>query len=253
MDAEQLIRDKLKELARRSDQRQQYTFTDFLGMMELNILYEISGDLVPVSYGLYGGMDGCERLMARFGSESELGYSQDFPINCVRIAPAAKKFAEPLNHRDFLGALMNLGIVRGKLGDIMIYDNTGYVFCTEDMTEYILSSLTRIRHTDVRCEACSTLPEYVVPKWRAMSIQAASERVDAVIAKVYGLTRNASLELFAGKRVFINGRLLENNSYFLKEKDMVTVRKYGKFSYEGYSSLSKKGKKNIVVKVPEVL
>ena len=71
-------------------------------------------------YILFGGCDGTERNIARFGNSEELGYEEDFPIVCLEILPKSEKFAEPLCHRDFLGALMNLGIERKNIGDISV-------------------------------------------------------------------------------------------------------------------------------------
>lgn len=253
MEEKQLIKNRLEELAQNSYQREQYTFTDFLGLMELNVFHEICKGLSYVSYTMFGGFEECERQMIRFGNEEALGYVQDFPIACIKVSPRMKKYADTLGHRDFLGALMNLGISRAKVGDIMIHDNEGFIFCIDELTDYICSSLTCIKHTEVRCEVCDIIPAYIMPEWEETMIQAVSERVDAVIAKVYRLSRSDSLILFSQNRVFVNGKMLENNSYFLKENDIVTVRKFGKFSYEGQSGISKKGKKNIVVKMPKVL
>jgi len=55
------------------------------------------------------------------------------------------------------------------------------------------------------------------------------------------------LEQFRQKKVFVNGRLCENNSHVLKEGDTVTVRGYGKFVFDGGQGISKKGKINAEV------
>ena len=97
--------------------------------------------------------------MIRFGSPEELGYEEDFPIVTLKIAPKSEKFADKLTHRDFLGALMSLGIEREVLGDIVIRDNVGYLFAKEDIAEYIKDSLTEIKHTAVRINTADSLPE----------------------------------------------------------------------------------------------
>lgn len=80
-------------------------------------------------------------------------------------------------------------------------------------------------------------------------IQISSARTDALIAGVYHLSRTESNELFREQKVFINGRLCENNSRALKEGDQITVRGYGKFAYEGEKGISRKGKVNVRVLV----
>ena len=94
-----------------------------------------SGNLTLCHGNCLEGTEGCERQMLRFGSEETLGYEEAFPISCVVIRPSAPKFAEELTHRDFLGALMNLGIERDVLGDIIVRDAVGYVFCEDAMAD----------------------------------------------------------------------------------------------------------------------
>ena len=80
-------------------------------------------------------------------------------------------------------------------------------------------------------------------------IQVASERIDAVIAKVYNVSRSAAMEYFAQKKVFVNGRQTENTSLALKQDDVVTVRGYGRFKLAEIVGTSRKGKLNILVRL----
>ena len=105
---------RLKDLSKRSG----YAFTDFLDLEEQSVLE--SNKHVLGKYTLFGGCDGTERNIARFVDSEEPGYEEDFPIVCLEILPKSEKFAEPLCHRDFLGALMNLGIERKNIGDISV-------------------------------------------------------------------------------------------------------------------------------------
>ena len=72
----------------------------------------------------------------------------------------------------------------------------------------------------------------------------ASERIDAVVSRTYNLSRNGSVELFMAGNVYLNGRQCTENAVNLKAGDVVSVRGYGKFIFEGSSGLSKKGKIN---------
>lgn len=235
------IEKRLSELARKSDFNHIATFTGFMGMAEMSVFYEMEQELSYVPYKIWGGYEESERVVIRFGKEWE------FPITCIQISPLQKKFSEDLTHRDFLGALMNLGIERSTVGDILIEEKTGYVFCLNNMAEYMMENLNRIRHTSVQCSICEELPAITVKEPKQMMIQIASERLDGIVAKVYHMSRNESLELFRQQRVFCNGRICENNSKMIKAGDKITVRGYGKFAYEGSQGLSKKGKNNVRV------
>ena len=74
--------------------------------------YEIKKEISYVPFDVFGGTENCERLMIRFGSEELFGYEEPFPICCLLAEPLIEKFADNFTHRDFLGAIMNLGIER---------------------------------------------------------------------------------------------------------------------------------------------
>lgn len=247
MDNQELTKKRLRELAQKSYQNNQYTFTGFLNMAELSEFYEMEQELSYASYTIWGGSELCERVMIRFGSIQELGYEEEFPIACIQVKPLMAKFAEELTHRDFLGALMNLGIERSTLGDILLEENTGYIFCMENMADFIIENLSRVKHTSMLCCRTQETPKAGEKDWQEVIVQVSSERVDGMIARVYQLSRNDAVELFRQKRVFVNGRQCENNSLLLKPEDVISVRGYGKFIYSGSHGISKKGKINAIV------
>ena len=80
-----------------------------------------------------------------------------------------------------------------------------------------------------------------------VAVLTSSERIDGIIAKIYHLSRSQSIELFRSKKIYVNARLCENNSYQMKDKDVVSVRGYGKFVYNGVNNLTKKGKLSVNV------
>jgi RNA-binding protein YlmH len=249
-DEEALLLSRFIELGERST-KGRFVFTDFLGLAEQSVLTVALSELRGVKYTLFGGSVGTERVMARFGDEEELYYSEPFPISTVRIAPRSQKFANALTHRDFLGAMLNLGIERRCVGDIAIVDNVGYVFLKDDVASFVAESLTKVKHTDVTC-ALTTVDELPKDKlyrteWRR--IQLSSERIDAVVAKVFNLSRDDSQLLIKRALVFVNGRAVESASLTPKDNDVISVRGHGRFIYHGASSLSKKGKLNADVEL----
>lgn len=250
MNAEEtLFKKRLTELANKAYTNSQYLFTTFLSMSELDIYYQIEREISYVPVTLFGGTQDCERVMIRFGSEELCGYEEPFPITCIEIAPMIEKFGEILSHRDYLGALMNLGIERSTLGDIIIIEKTAFLFCTEKMASYILDNLDQVRHTHVRCKIAEHVPESTITKLERKNCLVSSARADSVIAKLYNMSRSQGVELFRAKKVFINGRLNENNSGMLKPGDRVSVRGYGKFIYQGTAYETKKGKLSVEVDV----
>ncbi len=238
-----LFQKRLIELSQRAYQRGVYVYTDFLDMNEQSQLGAKKSALYA-PFVLFGGADGCERRMARFG---ECAYEEEWPIACVHVRPAGEKFSEPLTHRDFLGALMHLGMERSMLGDVVVRENSAYVFCLAHMAPLIVQELERVRHTAVRCKIADALPEGALYTLEPLAVQAASERADGVIAKVYRLSREACAQLFAAQRVFVNAAHCSGGAHTLRSGDVVSVRGYGRFIYHGVVGASRKGKLKIRV------
>ena len=242
-----LLQKRFAELANRSYSQNMYTFTDFLSLPELDLFYQNEPQLKFAGVTVFGGTEEADRKIIRFGNPDELGYEEEFPIVCIVIEPYLEKFGELLNHRDYLGALMNLGIERENLGDIFIKGKTGYVFCLQRIAEYILESLTQVRHTHVKLRILETKEEFIQKEIEQIDVLTASERIDGVVSKIYNFSRSQSVEMFRGKKIYVNSRLCENNSYILKTSDVVSVRGCGKFVYNGVGYETKKGKLSVKI------
>ena len=248
-DDTRLLKKRLVELGKKSHGSGIFLFSDFLGLSEQAALAELKDELFGIKHELFGGCEGAERVMVRFGDVDEIGYEVPFPIVTLRIAPKSLKFAEPLTHRDFLGALMNLGIERDVLGDIVLFDSCAYLFVKEDMAPYVQSELTRVRRTDVTVSAVDEIPEGELYRTEHRKIQLSGERLDAVIAKTYNLSREEASRLFPKGLVFASGRCIESPSYTPKVGEKISVRGYGRLIYRGFESASRKGKLNVIVEV----
>ncbi len=242
-----LLKKHLLDLANQSYQNNMFTFTGFLSLHEQQLVEEIRKEIGSINVALYGGNMDCERVMARFGNPEELGYEEEFPICCVHVQPLMEKFADALTHRDFLGAVMNLGIDRSTVGDIFVQGKSAYIYCHKKMSAYLLEELVKVKHTSVRCQIIEDVKDLPVSEPVAKEVLVSSCRVDGVIAKVYNISRTSSLELFRTGRVYVNGKLVENNSYVLKEGDSITARGFGKFTYVKEVHVTKKDKLRILI------
>ncbi len=243
-----LFQKRIRELAARSYDKGIFTFTEFLDLAGQDLFYQMEQELRYAGITVYGE-EFLDRKVIRFGKAEELGYEEDFPISCICIEPVMEKFSENLSHRDYLGALMSLGIERANLGDILIKEKKAFIFCLDRIVPYLLEHITQIRHTNVKCSIVSEEIEYLRPQKERQAVLCPSERIDVVIAKLYHFSRSQSMELFRTKKIFINSRLCENNSYQLKKEDIISVRGYGKFQYQGISHETKKGKISVLIDV----
>lgn len=245
----QQVKKRLLELARRSYTQGVYTFTPFLGLSKQQAYHEIRDQLSYAGCGMDGGSPLCERKIIRFGDVENWGYVDDYPIACMKIEPLNFKFAERLTHRDFLGAIMNLGIERDMIGDIFVQEKEAYLFCLESIGSYLSEQLVQVRRTRVKCLICEIPAKLTTPSLEQVTLSVASPRIDGVIAKLYNMARSQSQELFGAGRIYINGRLTENPSTILKEDDVVTVRGYGRSVYRGEQGETRKGKRRVCVEI----
>jgi RNA-binding protein YlmH len=250
-DEEQLLYKRLIELANRAYKNNIYTFSDFLSLSQQEILYQAARDksFAPIKYDVFGGYENCERKMVRFGSEADFGYEVEYPIKCIKIEPLAKKFAKEYTHRDYLGSLMSLGIDRKKFGDIFVDGMEAYIYADESTADYLLENFVSVGRNSVKC-SFSELPEtYKKAALKEATIQVASPRADAIIARVYNLSRKDTIPYFTEKKVSVNGHIVENNDKILSEGDSVSVRGFGKFNILSEGGLSKKGKLNLNIEI----
>lgn len=242
------LRRRFEELADRADTRQCLVFSDFLNLAEQSILKETA---LPCPVCLWGGYAAAERKVAVFvfGTLDTETAADKAPFVLLKVAPAAQKFADTLRHRDFLGSILGLGLRREMLGDIVITDNCGYVFCMESVADFITDNLQKVRHTTVRCSQANTLPETLTAEPEAQSVIVASERLDALLAAVFRLSRSEAQKLIAAERVFLDSRVCTKAELSPKEGCIISARGFGRFRYGGMERETKKGKLRVIVQI----
>ena len=244
-----MLQKRFCELAERSFSQNIYTYTSFLSLPEQDLFHRMESELQYAGVTLYGGAQGCDRRMLRFGSSSRMGFEEEFPIRCIAAEPRQEKYSQELTHRDYLGALMNLGISRELLGDIFVKEKVGYFFCTERIAPFLVEELTRIRHTAVSCRILQEWADCLKKEVSIRKVGVAGERLDSILAKAYNLSRSQSQMLFSAGNIYVNGRLCENTGYRPKNMEEISVRGYGKFRYRGAEGLTKKGKLSVILEI----
>lgn len=248
MNENEILKGRLSDLAKRAYQQNIYTYSSFLSPSELVLLEELHDTISYIHAESFGGHALSERQVVGFGSETEFGYPGHFPIAVIKVMPLSKKFSETLNHRDFLGALMNLGIERNTLGDILIKEENAYIFCLESIAEYICTELTKVKHTNVRGEITNMDIPALKPTLVEEEFPVASLRLDGIIANLLKCSRKEALSFFAEKKVTLNGHITGRNSILLKKGDIFSIRGHGKFIFDGAGGNTRKGKIYVHIK-----
>ena len=165
---------------------------------------------------------------------------ENAPFSILEIRGKQKKFAEKLSHRDVLGAVMNLGISREQVGDILFQESASYLFLLRKMKDYVAENLSTIRHTAVQCkEVVET--EGMERREVEERIFVPSERLDAIVSAVFHLSRGNAQEYFQRELIYRDGITVKGSSS-LKGGEKISVRGLGKFRYIGVEKNTKKGR-----------
>lgn len=240
---ETLLAKRFLDLSRQARQKDIVVFSEFLNLNELNIFKQEIPDLYS-GYELSGGYEPSERQMIAFIPDA-LCYAWDYPISCLRIAPVNRKFAEPLTHRDVLGSLMNLGIERSKLGDILVNEDDIYVFCHEKIAGYLMDELTRIRHTVVKSEQIRPENLKIEPKKELLEGIITSNRLDSVIACICKISRSQASQWIKGGKIFLDNRETLQTTVECKPGTLISVRSVGRFRFLDSFGETRKGRLKI--------
>ena len=236
-----MLQKRLIELSKIAYQRDIVTYSDFLNLNELNILHTTPKQDLYARYETYGGYEFSERQMVAFLPDA-LCYEKNYPIAALKIEPLQKKFAETLSHRDYLGSILNLGIDRSKLGDILVEDEYAILFVHQSLKSFLFDELTRIRHTMIKLTEIEADDVSYQPKVKEICGTVPSLRLDSLLSLAFSSSRSKLVAYIENAKVFVNGKLITSNGFQIKEDDIVSVRGLGRFQFKESISQTKKGR-----------
>ncbi|MGE5458865.1 MAG: RNA-binding protein, partial [Methanobacterium sp.] len=203
---------------------------DFLDLRQQELARAVAVNEPSVAWLLEGGFTEAERKRLLVYPEWET--QPDPRIACLCIQH--KAFREiSLGHRDYLGAILNLGIKREKLGDIVVQSDRAFLFLDLDLSAYLCQQLNRVKNASVWAELID--PQEIVwntPEQQTIQRSLASLRLDAAVAAAYNLSR-AEVELAISRGyVKLNQLAAEKAAALVKAGDLVSVRGQGRFRLE---------------------
>lgn len=247
MNEQELCKKRLIDLSKQANRKGIVVFSDFLNLNELNIYHQCEKFFESKSES-FGGVEFAERQIVAFIPDA-LYYEWTYPISVLEIAPSYPKFAEKLGHRDILGSLMNLGVERSKIGDIILAEEKYYLICEESMASYFIDNLDKIRHTVVKLQEVDATNIQITQKFEEKDGIITSNRLDSMISCVYKFSRSQALEMLRAEKVFVNGLSIQNPSHRCKENDIISVRGFGRFVFMKECGETGKGRLKIKYKI----
>lgn len=202
--------------------------TDFLSPPELMEVQRMFSRLTEVHLLAWGGYPQAERQRVAIARA-------DLPLDVSQVEIAALDIAgnflfDPANHRDFLGAILGTGIVREKLGDILVSGERGaQAIVVPEMVDFLSLHLTQVRSVPVKTQAID-LAELKIrePKKKEMTTVEASMRLDALASAGFGMSRSKMADLINAGDVRVNWKEITQASHALKPGDLVAIRGKGR-------------------------
>lgn len=194
------------------------------GLMGLNVTFE-------------GGYEDAERTVAIFSPKEEDRFWEG-PLGLFRVTQHGRR---QLSHRDYLGALMSLGMKRELIGDILVHEKGADVVIKKEMGEFLLHHFEKAGNTYLQGEL-RELNDLLVPEKRTMEKRdtVASLRLDNVVGAAFSLSRGKAAEAIRSGMVFVNGMAWEKADRLVKEGDKLVLRGRGKVLLKSVGGTTRK-------------
>ena len=134
-----------------------------------------------------------------------------------------------IEHRDVMGAFLSLGLVREKLGDIIVHDDLIQMVVAEEIASYVMLHLDGIKKARVTWQQKDLTDLKIQPiYWEKRECIVSSLRLDAVLKEIYRLSRNKAVQMIEQQRVKVNFKVVDQKAYVLYEGDLISLRGFGR-------------------------
>lgn len=219
--------------------------TDFYNPFEVKELTSLINTYDTISFSLIGNEDSESKAILIYPEYMD----EVNPADYVSLVKIDKKDYD-IAHKDVLGSLLSLGIKREKLGDIIINDEAIYFYIRNEILDYVLLNLEKIKNYGVELEVIDlATPISRDLDYEEKLVTCASARLDLVLANVYNLSRSDAKNAIEAGLVKLNYKVTYKISEMLEVGDMISMRRCGRFIVGDYLGLSKKDKLKLIIKI----
>lgn len=234
-DENDLLIAKVLDKKKICNSKNKITYTDFLNEKEQRV---IEKNVKLENAFFYGVNENADRKILVFYpeklTEELVRKSLKSVLSGIRIILKNDQIGN-YEHKNYLSALIKIGIDRGKIGDILV-DDYGADIITFDMNkEFIiqsLSELTRFRKANIDIIPIDDIKQKI-DRFEESTIIVSSMRIDNIVAELAGCSRTNADEYINSEKVFVNYETALKGSKTIFEGDIVTIRGKGKFRIDG--------------------
>lgn len=238
LDEDRLVVNRTKELIYQFENKNNITFLGFLNEHERTVIVNYFSNYYNLNF--FGGYPDSERTMVSVENEYK-----KFPISCIQFI---YRDEDILSHRDFLGTILSLGLEREVVGDIIVSIGKTLVFVRSEIAEYIISQVDKVKNCGVNLELIECEDIKVKQNYEISSYIVSSMRLDVIISSICKLSRDKASKLISSELVQLNHCVELSKSKILNNRDVVSVRKYGKFQVLEQQGFTKKGRIKLLIK-----
>lgn len=220
--------------------------TDFLNPYERKLARSILNRFIDIDYREVGGLDDSERQIIVIYPDYHYLTEDDYDLEALKISDYISEFS----HRDILGSLMGLGIVREKVGDILVNDEETHIVVKKEISDYVFYNLEKIGRENVKVEKIS-LTDIKKGKllYNEKTNTVASLRLDAIISMALNIPRSSAQKLVDGERVRVNWEPVNRVFLDLEEGDLISIKGFGRFILHSIGGKSRKDRIRITIRI----
>lgn len=221
--------------------------TDFLDPRQTLIVESLVNRHPDVHARFDGGYGEAERKRALIAPDyRDLG-AEDMKLRVLSIDSADQKFLS-LEHGDYMGSILGLGIKRSKIGDIHVLEHGCHTVVCEEISAFLDMNLNQVHRVHVQSEILP-IEQLRTNKvtLEPMDITVASLRLDGIASDVYRLSRSKVLIPIRAGRCRVNWKTVEDPSAPLKAGDVVSMQGFGRFKVLEAGDVTKKGRYRVKI------
>lgn len=234
--------DRALEWVERSAQQHELKRTDFLDPRQAEIAASLANRHPDVHIRLDGGYEQAERKRAIIGPDYRNLDDEPIGISVLAVHGSAREHLE-LDHGDYLGALLGLGIKRDRIGDIHVHQSFGHIIVLDEIADYLNIHLRQVHRLNVLTEILPLAElRTIVQKLEEESLSVASMRLDGIASDVYRVSRAKIVDPIRAGRCKVNWKTEEDPSELLKAGDVVSFKGLGRFKVLDVEGVTKKGR-----------
>lgn len=234
------------------DENYVITNTNFLDIYQQSDVIEYLKKKKDVRYDFYGGFEECERKTVLFlpdYAENADYVRENTDLSPIVALEIKKDNFSSLSHRDYLGAVMGLGIKREAVGDIFVTEHGCTMAVIRSVAPYIKENLSSVGRGSVMVEISDNFSDAENnSSFETKRCYVSSMRLDGVVSAAFSLSRNSAAELIRRGEVLMNGVVMSKPDVKVPFGAKLVIHGSGKVIIDEDAGVTKKGRQAFIIK-----